>query len=742
MSHSDLSGCDDIVPNSCDEESLDPDSQQIYSINIGDVGEYSGDENSDGSIHIHNEIDTLINDMSFDEGAESDSQPEIVPAEANEPQNPTQEHIYSDLSENGYDDINNVNIVPDVNSSILDSSVSTDHIHDVIPENMDPEYDEIQSPVHAEGSSQGSPLRQSPVHVPVNVNESDGDGNRPGAVHGDGAGADDEDEDDPFALDLATDLDNLYCREEEPLDPVLNPLLLSEIAWRESEFEPIHVHQFTGSGEVHLPDNFDTSKATALDYWKLTVTNETIAKIVENTNSYFRYKLQQKRITQPDYVDRTWFDLSAQECNAFLGMSIVMAVSGVKRYRYIWSSNKYIRNEGLSSVMTLNRYAKISEYFHVSDRESEIASGLPGHDKLAKIRWFIDEIHDKFKQVKSPDKNQAIDESIIKFSGRVEFRQWNSAKPIRSGLKVFARTDASTGFVHVAQLYLGSRNTKSSKMGLYFDVINNLCKDIRWKNHHVYFDNLYSSVPLIKFLYTKQIYSVGTLRANRRHLPPLLRSTKQSKLLRGECKVFQDPRLSNLTCCLWKDVKDVKICGTNAVPGLSANVVRRVGGRQIQVPMPTIVQKYSQNYSGVDRLCALITPNKVGKLGHSSKKCWRHIFMYMLNLTLANTFVLFKLTSTRPNKAKVDNLAFRLELGTQMINGYTSRKQPVPNPKPTFEIDVANGHTLTRLPVKRARICRGHKRFFPNEKIRQTVYGCYQCGTHFCFSCFPLAHCK
>ena len=189
-------------------------------------------------------------------------------------------------------------------------------------------------------------------------------------------------------------------------------------------------------------------------------------------------------------------------------------------------------------------------------------------------------------------------------------------------------------------------------------------------------------------------------------------------------------------------MKDVKLCGSNCVPGISTHIIRRVGGRQVQVQIPNIAQKYSQNYAGVDRLGSLITPNKVGKLGHSSKKCWRHIFMYMLNLCVANSYILFKLTSTRPDKKKIDNLAFRLELGTELINRFTSRRQPLPNPKPTFAIDVANGHTLSRMPVKRPRICRGHKRFFPNEKVKETVYGCITCDTHLCFSCFPLAHCK
>ena len=541
---------------------------------------------------------------------------------------------------------------------------------------------------------------------------------------------------DTHGFDLSVDLDQLYCRPEEPSDPLLKTLLTKEIVWHDKDFEPIHVRAFTGSGQVHLPDNFQTRTASPLEYWQLFVSEQNIQTICDNTNKYFAYKLGLKRILRPNYTDREWYDLTPNECKAYLGMSLIMGIIGPPRYRYIWSSSPYLRNNGLASVMPLSRYAKISEYFHISDRESEIPNGHPTYDKLGKIRWFI---HSKFKLVKSPDKNQCIDESIVKFCGRADFKQWNNSKPIRQGLKILMRSDSSTGFAHIAECYLGARHTKSSEYGLYFDVVNRLCNDIRGKNHHVYFNNLYTSVPIVRFLYTKQIYACGTLRSNKKFLPPSVRTNKQSKLNRGVSKTFQDTRCSNLISVLWKDTRDVKMLSTNSVPGLETTIIRRVGGRQVQVQTPDIAKKYGKNYSGVDRMGVLISPHKLGQLGHSSKKCWKHLFFYYLNLTSGNAFIIYKLVSTRPSKKPLDNLNFRLQLGTQLINGFTSQKR-VPLTVGQFAIENINGHKLTRLPVKRARICRGHKRYFPTERVKETVYGCADCQVHLCFACFPLAH--
>ena len=51
-------------------------------------------------------------------------------------------------------------------------------------------------------------------------------------------------------LDVAIDDDNLYCRPEEHLDRVLNPLLCQPIVWPEYNFEDIHVRAFIRTGQL------------------------------------------------------------------------------------------------------------------------------------------------------------------------------------------------------------------------------------------------------------------------------------------------------------------------------------------------------------------------------------------------------------------------------------------------------------------------------------------------------------
>ena len=54
-------------------------------------------------------------------------------------------------------------------------------------------------------------------------------------------------------------------------------------------------------------------------------------------------------------------------------------------------------------------------------------------------------------------------------------------------------------------------NRKTLEFGLGYDVVMKLCKDISGKNHHVYCDNLFTSVQLLKDFLACKIYCRGTI---------------------------------------------------------------------------------------------------------------------------------------------------------------------------------------------------------------------------------------
>ena len=86
-------------------------------------------------------------------------------------------------------------------------------------------------------------------------------------------------------------------------------------------------------------------------------------------------------------------------------------------------------NQGVQRVFSLKRYSKLSEYLHVSDRESEKNRGHPEYDKLGKVRWLYEPLNEKFREYKHPEKEQTIDEMVMPFSARISYIQYNVSRP-------------------------------------------------------------------------------------------------------------------------------------------------------------------------------------------------------------------------------------------------------------------------------------------------------------------------
>ena len=72
-----------------------------------------------------------------------------------------------------------------------------------------------------------------------------------------------------------------------------------------------------------------------------------------------------------------------------------------------------------------------------------------------------------------PYGNYAVDESMIRFKGRMAFRQYMPAKPIKWGVKIWVLAETSTGYLSKFQVYTG-RAPEGQGRGLTFRVVTDL----------------------------------------------------------------------------------------------------------------------------------------------------------------------------------------------------------------------------------------------------------------------------
>lgn len=62
-----------------------------------------------------------------------------------------------------------------------------------------------------------------------------------------------------------------------------------------------------------------------------------------------------------------------------------------------------------------------------------------------------------------------------------------TGKPIKRGMKVWMRCDSTSGYCHQFNIYMGKDDpNKGTELGQ--KVVKLLCKDLKWKGHHVYMD--------------------------------------------------------------------------------------------------------------------------------------------------------------------------------------------------------------------------------------------------------------
>ena len=167
-----------------------------------------------------------------------------------------------------------------------------------------------------------------------------------------------------------------------------------------------------------------------------------------------------------------------------------MGVSERPEYRDYWSEDLILHDRFVSGVMSRHRYEKLSQYFHCS---------LPGEedarDKLAKVRPLLTLCEESFHRCCAPSRDLSIDEAMIRFDGRLAWKQYMPKKPVKWGIKLWCLCDAFTGYCLAFTVYTGAADGPAD-LGLGYRVVMTLMRRHLLSQHHLYTDNYFTSVHL------------------------------------------------------------------------------------------------------------------------------------------------------------------------------------------------------------------------------------------------------
>lgn len=191
----------------------------------------------------------------------------------------------------------------------------------------------------------------------------------------------------------------------------------------------------------------------------------------------------------------TCINTTPQKIEQFLGIYIFMNVIKMSFYCMFWVDDT--RFVLVFETMVRNRFENFRSNFRIFDNDLMRLRDNPLHDKLFKIRLFINSIQINLKK-KYVEKFCAIDEIIIPFKGRTVLKQYNKNKPFKWGIKMFAIASKS-GFVHNFEIYVrkGTLPITQSSLGISGDIVMCLLEDVdKFKSYKVVIDNWFNSYNL------------------------------------------------------------------------------------------------------------------------------------------------------------------------------------------------------------------------------------------------------
>lgn len=472
--------------------------------------------------------------------------------------------------------------------------------------------------------------------------------------------------------DLPTEEDHLPDEFSVPGPSLSHPLssIIGAAAWRQRSRQLIWKKGNLEFSEdrIRFTGNTDLSPEIAqlerpFQYFTLFFNDDILVKIVNETNLY----ITQKGISNCPPVNVT-------EIRQFLGIIIFMSVYHFPNVRSYWGKYgfKYIME-----TMTLNRFEKLRSVIHFNDNSLHKPVGHPNHDRLHKIRPVEAHLNKLFLSVAPFEQRLSLDEQMCSTKVAHFMKQYLPNKPHKWGFKLYVLCSLS-GYAHNFEIYSGKQDIQNfgdePDLGVVGNTVIRLCRSVpRRMNHIIYFDNFYSSIPLLYYLHTQGIYALGTIQRNRLGKTcklPVVKEFMKDSVPRGSYEeLVADYEGVDISVTCWKDNKPVTLVSTY-VGSQPAETVSRFDKKQkkkVSVACPKIVKDYNAHMGGVDLMDSFLGRYKIRI---KSRKWYIRLFYHMIDMAIINSWVLYK--KHHPNMTLGD---YRSDLADTLCN-YKKNTEP------------------------------------------------------------------
>ncbi|GBP29429.1 PiggyBac transposable element-derived protein 4 [Eumeta japonica] len=313
---------------------------------------------------------------------------------------------------------------------------------------------------------------------------------------------------------------------------------------------------------------------------------------------------------------------------------------------------------------------------------------------------------------------------LVSFRGRCRWKKYMPNKPCKYGLEIKCLTDSTTSYLYNAYLYTGKNSdgnglTDQEKQLLVpTQSVLRLAKPIMGTNRNITADNYFSSIEVCRELKKNGLTYVGTLKKNKREIPPEF----LSKNRQVQSSIYGFTKELTLMSYVPKKNKTVMMISS----------MHHIESTDSTKGIPEIISFYNSSKGGVDSLdekCAKYS------CARRSRRWPLVIFYRILDIAAANSFIL-------SNYDSANRLMFMKILGKSLVTPHLERRYTTPQLSHELssligrilgkdkdnEIGQPSNEILRFDTMKNCHICFKLKR-------RKTRYGCQVCRQPVCLQC-------
>lgn len=477
-----------------------------------------------------------------------------------------------------------------------------------------------------------------------------------------------------------------------------------DFLWKKQNSTPT-LHDFTAVSGVTT----NVEGMSRCDVFELFFNKELVQIIIRETNKF-------------GSQDRNFVQVTEDDLKLYIAINILMSLVQKPNIQSYWSKDESIETPYFKNVMPRKRFLSIAKNLHFASDNNN------SNDPLIKIKEVSDVIAKTFRNMYIPKKNICIDESLMQCKNRLHYIQFIRTKRAKFGIKFYKLCDSETRYIHNFKIYIGKDKTETGTASA--NVVKNLMNEseLLEKGYCLFLDNWYSSPTLYRDLYEMKTNVCGTARINRKGMP---RDLKSVQLKKGEAVSFAT---KNILAIKWKDKKDVIILTTmHKLEFAETEKVNRHTGEKIVKPSAII--DYNKYMGGIDVGDQMLSKFHTMR---RSKKAYKKIFFYFIDMMLLNSYVIFK-----QNKKDRAFHVYKQKLAEEIIQRCKKNESDVQLSNSSSVLKYTGRHFPVRIPQTKAKGRRTSRRCIvcaAKAIRRETVFQCDICNVPLCIDDFKIYH--